>query len=149
MAEITFVTLLPVASLHPEIYAKTRRGPLNGEGHLRNVKDPRAAANRIRVATQSLTDPHDVQVVRQYLQELEKLAREQEAEAIGRRTSKAPYDDHEQRPGGDLEAGTQIGGPVVPLSGSPIRGHLRKASPSAGRVGEWVLRLGEANLSDE
>lgn len=44
-------------------------------------RDPRATANRLRAAAESLTDPHDIRTVAQYLAELDKLAAEQEAEA--------------------------------------------------------------------
>jgi hypothetical protein len=44
------------------------------------VKDARAVANRIRSAAQSLTNPDDVNLVREYLTELELIPAEQEAE---------------------------------------------------------------------
>ena len=45
-----------------------------------NFNDPKAIAVRIRAAVESLTDPNDVAVVRDYLSELELLAARQEAE---------------------------------------------------------------------
>ena len=47
-----------------------------------DIRDPRATANRLRSATELLTDPHDIRTVAQYLAELDKLAAEQEAEAF-------------------------------------------------------------------
>jgi len=44
-----------------------------------NYNDPKAAANRIRAATASLTDPRDWDVATQYVRELEALAREKTA----------------------------------------------------------------------
>ncbi len=42
--------------------------------------DPREASNRLRSATESLSDPRDLAVVRDYLRELEKLADQRSAE---------------------------------------------------------------------
>jgi len=44
--------------------------------------DVQATARRIRAAVESLTDPDDLRVVRDYLSELELLAAQQEAEDI-------------------------------------------------------------------
>lgn len=109
---------------------------------MRNIQNPRAIADRIRAATLSLTDPHDVEAVRQSLQELEDLARQQDAKVARRHTSKAPLDAHVRLPvGGDYAAETEMGGTVVPLSRTPIRGYLRKAAPSEGYTSKWVLTL--------
>jgi len=45
-----------------------------------NFNDVQAAALRIRAAVESLTNPDDVLIVRDYLSELELLAAQQEAE---------------------------------------------------------------------
>lgn len=41
-----------------------------------NFEDPLEASKRLRSATESLTDPRDLKVVREYLHELERLAKE-------------------------------------------------------------------------
>jgi hypothetical protein len=114
---------------------------------LRTVKNPRAAAERLRAATQSLRDPQDVEAVAQYLRELEDLAREQETSIVGRGSSKAPLTAGVRLPSGDNEAETQIRPTVVPLQDRRSRA-LRKASPSDERAGNWVLRLSEPCRSD-
>ena len=45
-----------------------------------DFNDVQATARRIRAAVESLTDPEDLRVVRDYLSELELLAAQQEAE---------------------------------------------------------------------
>jgi hypothetical protein len=93
------------------------------ETTLPNFKDPRAAADRIRAAALSLTSPHDINVVRQYLRELEAIAHQQDAE------------------GGEDEAEPESRGNVVPLSSLRIRGSIRKALPSEEHPNHYVLRL--------
>lgn len=114
---------------------------------MRTVTDPRAAAERLRAAT-PVRDPQDVEVVAQYLQELEDLAHEQETAVVGRNSSKVPLAADVRLPSGDHEAETQTCGTVVPLTGSPIRAYLRKASPSDEQAGNWVLRLSDPCRSD-
>ena len=96
------------------------RRDLSGDAQLPDVKNPRAAADRIRVATQSLTDPHDMQVVWHYLQELEDLAREQEAAVVGEKATNAALDGNVQLPAVD-EPGSGVGRTVVPLRGSSVQ----------------------------
>ena len=108
---------------------------------MRNIKDPGAVADRLRAATLSLTDPHDVEVVRQHLLELEGIARKQEADVARRNVSKAPLDAHVRLPGVGCDAETETSGTVVPLSRTPIRGYLKSASPSEGHTTRWVLTL--------
>jgi len=88
--------------------------------------DPRAAADRIRTAVLSLTSPNDLEVVRQYLHELEDIARQQDAE------------------GEDGRAETDGSGTVVPLRPWHIPGSIRKASPYEAHRCKWVLSFDTA-----
>ena len=54
-------------------------GATSRKGDMADFSDFRARANRIRAATESLTDTRDLQVVQDYLTELEILAAEQDA----------------------------------------------------------------------
>ena len=56
-----------------------------------NFKDPRAAADRLRTATQSLSAPEDQEVVRRYLHDLELAAAQQDAEDARTMTPKASF----------------------------------------------------------
>jgi hypothetical protein len=47
--------------------------------------NPKDAAERIRAATESLRDPHDLQIVKQYLAELESRTRRKGA-GVGEQT---------------------------------------------------------------
>lgn len=51
-----------------------------------DFNDVQATARRIRAAVESLTDPDDLRVVRNYLSEMELLAAQQEAEDARSRT---------------------------------------------------------------
>jgi hypothetical protein len=43
------------------------------------TKHPKAIADRLRTATQSLSNPQDLRVAEEYIRELEAIAKEQEA----------------------------------------------------------------------
>ena len=113
-----------------------------------NLKNIRAAADRIRTATLSLSDPHDLIIVRAYLHELEEIAREQEAELERRPTLRLPLDSHVHLPRGNCEAETESKTGVIPLRRTAIRGRLGKTSPAEGRDVKWVLTLDDPNQQD-
>jgi len=59
--------------------ASSERSP--SEGHnLAEPKDLQAVVNRLRAATETLTDPRDISIAQEYISELEAIAAEQAAE---------------------------------------------------------------------
>jgi hypothetical protein len=90
------------------------------ESHGAQFANVRLAANRIRAATESLTNPADLAVVRQYLRELDDFAREQDAE-LQRRSEASPN--------------------VAPLSRMSLRGYLSQEPTAKGEPRKWTLRI--------
>ena len=84
-----------------------------------DFKDLYAAANRIRAATESLTSSSDVALVNDYLQELYKIAREQEEG-----TAQEP-----------------AGANIMPLRRIGFKGSLVEALPSDGKPRILTLRI--------
>ncbi len=116
---------------------------------MRDLENLRAAADRIRTAVQSLTDPHDLEIVGQYLQELKDLARLQDPQVGGRHCLEIGSDADWWPPEGGYDVKPELRSTVCPMAGTPLRyGTLTKASASEGYPSKWVLSLDRLGLSD-
>ncbi|WP_145917007.1 hypothetical protein [Erythrobacter sp. QSSC1-22B] len=109
--------------------------------------NPRKVAERIRMATKSLADPHDIAVVRQYIYELEAIARKQELkdaratmtqEIIGYQEGSQPEDG----------CSAEGSGQIVPLARPPLNGNLKLVSEVGERPCKWILKLDGIPSSD-
>ena len=115
---------------------------------MRTFSDRGRAADRLRAATQSLTNPKDVEVVRQYLHELEEAARQQQK--ADKSSGSAG-----NRPSAESGAGDTFGNrtepnasrSILPLSRTAVIGRLSKERRNNGEDAVWVLKLEEPSQS--
>lgn len=104
--------------------------------------NPREAAERLRMATASLVDPHDIAVVRQYIYESEAIAREQAAKPTPAEMPDDATADQQVRQIGNKIPSLNPGN-VRPLTRKLIHGRLKLSSDTAESHSKWVLKIDE------
>ncbi len=93
--------------------------------------NPRAVADRIRMATVSLTNSRDIAIARQYVHELEAMALDLQHEEA-RKATEIAFVEYGQRGDADRESNTEGSEQDFSLTASRLNRHAGKADVEPG-----------------